>query len=81
MINKGAFHCKIKFSGLLQENKVSGFDELKILVQVDTFDQQVIYPTESYILNKFDIVKPITITPKSIILSQKLWTITQRARA
>ena len=60
---------------------MSGYDEEKIMVQVDTFDQQVNYPTESYILNMFDIVKPITITPKSIILAQKLWTITQRARA
>ena len=60
---------------------MSGYDEEKIMVQVDTFDQQVNYPTESYILNKFDIVKPITITPKPIILAQKLWTITNRARA
>jgi len=81
IVNKRAFNCKIKFPKLLQRNNMSGYDEEKIMVQVDTFDQQVNYPTESYILNKFDIVKPITITPKPIILAQKLWTITNRARA
>jgi len=75
IVNKGAFHCKIKFPNLLQEN------EEKILIRVDTFDQQVNYATESFVLNKFDITKLITITPKSIILAQKLWTVTNRARA
>jgi len=81
IVNKGAFHCKIKFPNLLQKNMMSGHDEEKILIQVDTFDQQVNYATESFILNKFDITKPITIAPKSIILAQKLWTITNSARA
>lgn len=81
MVNKEAFHCKIKFPNLLQENKMSGYDEEKILIRVDTFDQQVNYTTESFVLNKFDITKLITITPKSIILAQKLWTIINRARA
>lgn len=81
IVNKGAFRCKIKFPNLLHENKMSGYDEEKILIQVDTFDQQINYATESFVLNKFDITKLITITPKPIILAQKLWTITNRARA
>ena len=81
IVNKRAFHCKIKFPNLLQENKMSGYGEEKILIRVDTFDQQVNYATESFVLNKFDITKLITITPKSIILAQKLWTITNRAGA
>jgi predicted nucleotidyltransferase component of viral defense system len=81
IIKKGAFHCKIKFSDILQENSLSPISEEKILIQVDTFDQQFEYQTETFILNKFDITKPIIITPKPVILAQKLWTITQRERA
>jgi len=69
IVNKRAFHC------------MTGYGEEKILIRVDTFDQQVNYATESFVLNKFDITKLITITPKPIILAQKLWTITNRAGA
>jgi predicted nucleotidyltransferase component of viral defense system len=81
IVNKAAFHCNIKFPNLLQKNNLSGYTEEKILIQVDSFDQNVSYQTENYVLNKFDIIKPITVTPKSVILAQKLWTITNRARA
>lgn len=80
IIKKGAFHCKIKFPNILQSNNLSPLDDEKILIQVDTFDQQVNYQTETYILNNFDITKLIITTPKSVILSQKLWTITERER-
>lgn len=81
VVNKGAFHCNVKFLGLLQNNNLSGYEEEKILIQIDSFDQGVSYKTETFVLNKFDVVKPIIITPKSVILAQKLWTITNRARA
>lgn len=81
IINKLAFHCKIKFHDLLQTNEITNIKSEKILIQVDTFDQKVNYQTESHILNKFDITKPIITTPKSVILSQKLWTITNREKA
>ncbi|MEI6887406.1 MAG: nucleotidyl transferase AbiEii/AbiGii toxin family protein [bacterium] len=74
-------HCKIKFPKILQMNNLSPLESEKILIQVDTFDQKVSYETETYILNKFDITKPIIVTPKNVILSQKLWTITNREKA
>lgn len=81
IVEKTAFHCKIKFRDILQLNNLSSAYTEKILIRVDTFDQGVNYKTDTYILNKFDITKPIIITPKEIILSQKLWTITQRERS
>jgi len=80
-IHKLAFHCKIKFPQLLSTYELSSLSQENILIQIDTFDQGVNYQTQTYILNKFDITKPIIVTPKSVILSQKLWTITQRKRA
>lgn len=78
---KLAFHCYIKFPHLLFEEGLSPLKNEKILIQLDTFNQGVDYETASFILDKFDIFDRILITPKEIILSQKLWTITQRKRA
>jgi hypothetical protein len=52
----------------------------KIAIQIDTFDQGATYDTEVFILNKFEFFKQIQVTPQSVLLAQKLWTITQRPR-
>ena len=78
---KKAIHCHIKFSNILFENKLSGIKREEIDIQIDTFDQGYEYESELYLLNKFNVFKQIRVTPKEIILSQKLWTITQRSRA
>jgi predicted nucleotidyltransferase component of viral defense system len=77
---KEAFHCYIRFPKLLFEQGLSPFEKEKILIRVDTFDQGVFYKPEIYLLDKFDLFKQILITPKNVILAQKLWTITQRRR-
>jgi predicted nucleotidyltransferase component of viral defense system len=78
---KKAIHCQIKFSNILFENKLSGIKTEKIDIQIDKFDQGYEYESDLYLLNKFNVFKQIRVTPKEIILSQKLWTITQRSRA
>jgi predicted nucleotidyltransferase component of viral defense system len=80
LINQSAFHCYIKFPELLFQEGLSPIKEEKILIQIDTFDQGVIYTPEIFIMNKFEFFQQILHTPKSIILSQKLWTITRRER-
>jgi predicted nucleotidyltransferase component of viral defense system len=77
-IKKLAFHCYIKFPKLLFEQGLSPLKQEKILIQLDTFDQNVTYQKQPFILDKFDIFNQILTTPKEVILSQKLWTITQR---
>ena len=79
-VSKGAFHCYLKFPGLLRQYDTSAQKGEKILIQVDTFDQGVEYETDTYILDKFEFFTRIKVTPKNIILAQKLWTITQRSR-
>lgn len=78
---KMAFHCYIKFPGLLYKHGLSPIKQEKVLIQVDTFDQEVNYKNKPFILDKFSVPQQILTTPKEIILSQKLWTITQRKRA
>ncbi len=79
-ISKGAFHCYIKFPDLLFKYGISPQKTEKILIQIDTFNQGVEYASNIFILDKFEFFTPIKVTPKDIILSQKLWTITQRTR-
>jgi predicted nucleotidyltransferase component of viral defense system len=79
-VNKEAFHCYIRFPKLLFEQGLSPLEEEKILIRIDTFDQGVFYKPEIFLLNKFELFKQILVTPKDVILSQKLWTITQRPR-
>jgi len=78
---KKAIHCHVRFSNILFENELSNIKSEKIDIQIDTFDQGYVYESELYLLNKFNVFKQIRVTPKEIILSQKLWTITQRNRA
>jgi predicted nucleotidyltransferase component of viral defense system len=80
LVGREAFHCYIKFPDLLYLHGISPIREEKILIQIDTFNQGVQYEPETFILNKFEIFEQILVTPKSVILSQKLWTITQRKR-
>lgn len=79
-VSKGAFHCHIKFPDLLYKHGISPQKSEKILIQVDTFDQGVDYQSDIFILDKFEFFTQIKVTPKDIILAQKLWTITQRPR-
>jgi len=78
---KKVIHCHVKFCNILFENKLSNIKTEKIDIQIDTFDQGYEYEPNLYLLNKFNVFKQIRVTPKEIILSQKLWTITQRSRA
>ena len=79
-VTKGAFHCYIKFPDLLYQYGISPQKSEKILIQVDTFDQGTDYESDIFILDKFDFFSQIKVTPKAVILAQKLWTITQRPR-
>lgn len=79
-VNKEAFHCLIRFPRILFDQGLSPIEEEKIFIRIDTFDQGVYYSPDTFILNKFEVFRQIFITPKNVILSQKLWTITQRNR-
>ena len=76
----GAFHCYIKFPGLLFEEGLSGHEEEKILIQLDTEPQHFDFTPNSYILNKFDVFTSIRTTPPDILLAQKFFALINRKR-
>lgn len=79
-IQKGAYHCYIKFPELLFKSGLSASQTEKILVRIDTVNKEKLFNPNIFIINKFDLYRNILINPPEIILSQKLITILQRKR-
>jgi predicted nucleotidyltransferase component of viral defense system len=77
---KGAYHCYIKFPGILFHNNLSGFKEEKILIQLDTEPQKYKYTADKYLLNKFGFFRYLNVTPIDLLLAQKICTIFTRKR-
>jgi len=80
LIEKGAYHCYIKFPHILQTESFSLARNEKILVRIDTMRKDKVFKPIVYTLNKFDIYRNILVNPLDIILSQKLITILERKR-
>ena len=80
-VYKGAFHCYIRFPGLLFKEGLAGHKEQKILIQLDTEPQHFDFKPEKYILNKFDVFTEIPVTPLNLLLAQKFYTIINRKRS
>ncbi len=69
---KGAYRCYLRFPKLLKKMGLSGYEEEKILVQIDTVKQSYNYRFEKFLLNKFDVFTEINVTPADILLSKKI---------
>lgn len=80
LVEKGAYHCYIKFPHILQAENLHSAEDEKILVRIDTVEKEKIFEPEVLTLNRFDIYRDILINPVSIILAQKLMTILGRKR-
>ena len=78
---KGAFHCHIRFPGLLFNQGLAGHKEQKILIQLDSEPQHFDFKPEKHILNKFDVFTEIPVTPLSLLLAQKFFAIINRKRS
>lgn len=77
-VYKGAYRCYVRIPRLLFDSGLSGYEEEKILIQLDTAPHDFRYEPEKVILNKFDVFTEINITPLDIILAQKIFAIFNR---
>jgi predicted nucleotidyltransferase component of viral defense system len=75
---KGAYRCYIRVPKLLFDNGLSGYEEEKILIQLDTAPHRFRYKPEKVIINKFDVFTEINVTSLDIILSQKIFAVFNR---
>jgi len=78
---KGAYRCYVKMPKILFDNKISGLEEEKIMIQIDTAPHNFKYNPDKKILNKFDVFTEINVTPLDILLSQKIYAAFNRKRA
>ncbi|MEX0811683.1 MAG: nucleotidyl transferase AbiEii/AbiGii toxin family protein [Chitinophagales bacterium] len=79
-IEKGAYHCYIRFPGILYAEGLSNHREEKILIQLDTEPHHYKYQPEQPMLNKFDVFTQINATPVNILLAQKFYAVINRKR-
>jgi len=77
-VYKGAYRCYIRIPRLLFDSGLSGYEEEKIFIQLDTALHGFHYEPEKVILNKFDVFTEINVTPLDIVLSQKIFAIFNR---
>ena len=75
---KNAYRCSVRLPKLLFESGLSGYEEEKILIQLDTPSHGFTYKPERKILNKFDVFTEINVTPPDLILAQKVYAVFNR---
>jgi len=77
-VYKGAYRCYVRIPKLLFDSGLSGYEEEKILVQLDTAPHGFHYKPDKVVLNKFDVFTEISVTPLDVILAQKIFAIFNR---
>jgi len=80
MVEKGAYHCYLRFPEILYKAGISPHAEEKILIRIDTEKKAPLYETRPYLLNKFNVYRLILTAPLSILLSQKMMALMTRKR-
>jgi len=80
MVERGSYHCYIRFPEVLQRAGLSPITGQKILVRVDSETKPRIYEPDMVFLNRFGVYRRILAAPVRILLAQKLVAILYRKR-
>ncbi|MCU0576764.1 MAG: nucleotidyl transferase AbiEii/AbiGii toxin family protein [Desulfobacterota bacterium] len=80
MVEKGAYHCYVRFPKILYETGISPDSNEKVLVRVDTERKERFYEPQRFLLNRFTVYRQVLVAPLSILLSQKMMTVMLRKR-
>ena len=79
-VERGAYHCYIKFPDILYQAGISPHSSRKILIRIDTEAKKKDYEPQPYILNRFALYRQIWTAPASVLLAQKMMTVVERKR-
>lgn len=80
-VYKGAYHCYFRFSDVLYNFGLSPNKDEKILVRIDTVNQNVVSTPSVAVLDRFGLFFEIRHNSKDILLSQKFLAILGRKRS
>jgi predicted nucleotidyltransferase component of viral defense system len=79
-VERGAFHCYIRFPEILHKSGLSPDTGRKILIRIDSETKERLYEPEKVFLNRFGVYRRIQAAPARILLAQKMMTIAGRKR-
>jgi len=79
-VERGAYHCYIKFPDILYQSGISPESSRKILIRIDTEAKGKYYEPQRYIINRFAVYRQICTAPASVLLAQKMMTVLERKR-
>lgn len=79
-VERGAYHCYIRFPDILYQAGISPHTSRKILIRIDTEAKKKDYDPQPYILNRFALYRQIWTAPASVLLAQKMMTVVERKR-
>lgn len=79
-VEKDAYHCYIKFPHLLHEHKISEHASEKILIKMESTEQEKLFTPRVITLNQFDLFRELLVNPEDILLAQKLIAALERKR-
>jgi predicted nucleotidyltransferase component of viral defense system len=80
IVEKGAWHCYIRFPEILHRAGLTSDAQRKILIRIDSEEKAMLYEQQKPFLNKFAVYRQILAAPAGILLSQKMMTILYRKR-
>lgn len=79
-VERGAYHCYIRFPQILYKLGLTSNVEEKILIRIDSESKERLYEPQRFLLNKFAVYRQILTAPIPVLLSQKMLTVLQRSR-
>ena len=80
IVEKGAYHCYIRFPEILHQLGLSPDAGWKILIRIESEAKEKIYEPRKVFLNKFGVYRRIPAAPAGLLLAQKMITIMYRTR-
>jgi predicted nucleotidyltransferase component of viral defense system len=80
VVEKGAWHCYIRFPKILHEAGLSPDVEQKILIRIDSEEKEKLYDQNKVYLNGFTVYRQLLAAPAAILLAQKMTAILYRKR-
>ena len=78
LVEKGAYHCYLKFPKILYNLKLSPLISQKILVKIDMNEQKAVARPAVFYLNRFGLNSEILTNRAEIILAQKMIAAVER---
>ena len=80
LVEKGAYHCYIRFPEILQRSGLTRDAGRKILIRIDSEAKEKTYGPETFFLNRFGVYRRILAAPAGVLLAQKMMTVISRKR-